>query len=147
MANEKKSFYKYLIPLLVVGVMAGIFIGVTRYDFFNCLFSSGNLKCENKTVAVFIKITTGSNGGDFLEYHVPDQSTALDFLKMAANVETKGEGVNAFVTQINGYPDLRRANLPREFWAFYINGKMSKVGAGSYKLKDGDKIEWKVEKY
>jgi len=24
---------------------------------------------------------------------------------------------------------------------------MSKVGAGSYKLKDGDKIEWKVEKY
>jgi len=148
MAKVKKSFYKYLIPLLVVvGVTAGIFIGVARYDFFNCLFSSGNLKCENKTVAVFIKISTDSNDGYFLEYHVPDQSTALDFLKMAANVETKGEGVNAFVTQINGYPDLRRANLPREFWAFYINGKMSKVGAGSYKLKDGDKIEWKVEKY
>ena len=66
---------------------------------------------------------------------------------MAANGETKGEEANAFVTQINGYPALRKASVPREFWAFYINGKMSNVGAGSYKLKDGDKIEWKIERY
>lgn len=34
-----------------------------------------------------------------------------------------------------------------EYWAFYVNGKMSNVGASSYVTKDTDKIEWKIEKY
>jgi hypothetical protein len=70
--------------------------------------------------------------------------TALDLLKKYAKIETKGEGSNAFVISIDGKKALSEK---REYWAFYLNGKLAPVGAGSYQLKDGDKIEWKIEKY
>lgn len=70
--------------------------------------------------------------------------TALDFTKETNKVVTKGEGANAYVVEING----RKADdTKKEFWAFYVNGKQAMVGAGSYKLKEGDKIEWKLENY
>ena len=50
---------------------------------------------------------------------------------------------NAFITEINGYSTEGK----KEFWAFYINDKLSTVGAGNYQLRNGDKIEWKIEKY
>jgi len=71
-------------------------------------------------------------------------TTALDYIKNQTQVKTKGEGVNAYIVEISG----RKADeSKREYWAFYVNGKMAEVGAGSYELKDGDKIEWKIEKY
>jgi len=69
---------------------------------------------------------------------------ALELLKEKAKVITKGEGVNAYVISING-KETKSEN--KEFWAFYINGKQAEVGVGSYELKNGDKIEWKIEKY
>ncbi len=35
----------------------------------------------------------------------------------------------------------------REYWAFYVNGKLAAVGPKDYITKDTDKIEWKIEKY
>ena len=46
--------------------------------------------------------------------------------------------------KINGRRVDDRKN---EYWAFYLNGKMAQIGAGSYQLKNGDKIEWKIETY
>lgn len=71
-------------------------------------------------------------------------TTALQLLKEQAEVKTKGEGKNAYVIEING-KTADEAN--REFWAFYINGVPSNVGAGSYQLKNGDVIEWKIDHY
>lgn len=71
-------------------------------------------------------------------------STALDLLKATTKVSMTGEGVNAYVTAING----REASTPqREFWALYVNGKQADVGAGSYVLQEADSIEWKLETY
>jgi hypothetical protein len=70
--------------------------------------------------------------------------TALELLQTHAIAEVSGAGTSAFVTGING----RMAdNAKKEFWAFYINGKPSQVGAGSYVTKTGDVIEWKIETY
>lgn len=78
------------------------------------------------------------------EYKITEETTALEAVRKAAQVETKGEGVSAFVTSING----RKADeAKKEYWAFYINDKPSAVGAGSYTIKNGDKIIWKIEKY
>lgn len=75
---------------------------------------------------------------------VPANWTALDLLKSYNTVAMKGEGINAYVTTI----DTHKADDSRnEFWAFYVNGKQASVGAGSYILRAGDKIEWKIEKY
>ena len=77
-------------------------------------------------------------------YAGAEGKTALDLLTVKATSETKGEGVNAYVTTING----RTAdNAKNEFWAFYVNDKQAAVGAGSYITKSGDKIRWVIETF
>lgn len=70
--------------------------------------------------------------------------TALDLIQKTAEVKVKGEGKNAFVTAIN---NVEAQEAKKQFWAFYVNGKPAEVGAGSYVLKNGDIIEWKLETY
>lgn len=70
--------------------------------------------------------------------------TALTLLQTTTKVQTKGEGKNAYVTQI---ANIAADEAKKQFWAFYVNGKQAEVGAGSYVLQDGDKIEWKLETY
>jgi len=75
---------------------------------------------------------------------IPEGQTALDLTKKVATVEATGEGEMAFVTAING----RAANKSkREFWEFIVNGEPAEVGAGSYKVRSGDKIEWRLSIY
>ncbi|OGK16644.1 hypothetical protein A2774_03260 [Candidatus Roizmanbacteria bacterium RIFCSPHIGHO2_01_FULL_39_12c] len=81
---------------------------------------------------------------DFSSYQIEEDKTALDLLKQSSSPVTVGEKENAYVAGING---IKAEAEKQEFWAFYVNDKMSSVGAGSYKLKNGDKIEWKVENY
>ena len=78
------------------------------------------------------------------EAAIEEGKTALDLTKQVAKVETKGEGQNAFVNSING----KAANsVKKEFWELLVNGKPAEVGAGSYKIKNGDKIEWRISTY
>lgn len=69
--------------------------------------------------------------------------TAMDALKKFYTVETKdfGSGMGEFVVSING---IKPAS--DEFWAFYVNGKSSTVGASTYVAKPSDLIEWRLEK-
>lgn len=75
---------------------------------------------------------------------IEEGKTALDLTKKVVEVETSGEGEMAFVTKIKN----READSSNnEFWELLINGESSQVGAGSYKVKDGDKIDWKISKF
>ena len=49
-------------------------------------------------------------------------------------------GLGFFVTNIGTLHSGNRKNL-----LYYINGKKATVGVSSYKLKDGDIIDWKLE--
>ena len=81
---------------------------------------------------------------DFTVKSVRSGTTALQLLQQTGTVKTNGEGTNAFVTEINGHAaDVGK----HEFWAFYVNGTQAQVGAGTYILKAGDKVEWKIETY
>lgn len=91
-------------------------------------------------IPVEIKI----DGEEPISGQVVKDSTALDYLKANYEVQTLGEGVNAYVVEING---RRASDTKKEFWSFYVNGKMADVGAGSYILKPDDRIEWKIENY
>jgi hypothetical protein len=81
-----------------------------------------------------------------LSYKGEDGVDALTLLKTATNdnFDAKGSGSNAFVTSING---VAADDSKHEYWAFYVNGKLAQVGAGSYTTKDGDDIQWKLETY
>lgn len=48
------------------------------------------------------------------------------------------------VISING---RKAEKTKREYWAFYINGKMAQVGPKDYITKNGDTIVWKIETY
>lgn len=94
---------------------------------------------ESLTVSQTIE---GSNLNKADGYQIEAGKTALDLLKSSHQVKTKEyTGIGEFVEEIDGIkPDSSH------FWAFYVNGKSSDVGASSYKPQSGDKIEWKLEK-
>lgn len=77
---------------------------------------------------------------------VKEGETALDQLHhaSAANgfaVETKDSSYGAFVQGIDGL-----AGGASSYWLFSVNGKAAEVGAGDYKLQEGDVVEWKFTK-
>jgi hypothetical protein len=108
-------------------------------------------KSEDKTkpqnepmmISVTQSVEGLSQGGEEANYSVAKGSNALVLLKMGVkNVETKTfSGVGEYVVAINGLTETTGKN----FWAFYVNGKQAKVGAGDYVLQEGDKVEWKLE--
>jgi hypothetical protein len=74
-------------------------------------------------------------------YEGKDGIDALTLLKNIASVEQDSSGL---VTGING---RNAENKKKEYWGFYINGKMSEVGPAEYQTKNEDKLEWKIETY
>lgn len=135
MEKTKKSFYKFFILVLVI---LAIFAG---YFFYQTKLLSTKKSIAQQTLTVYLKIFGQK---DFIKQEIISGKTALDLTKEKANIKTKGEGINAYVTEINGQEAL---NSKKEYWAFFVNGKMAEVGAGSYQLKEGDKIEWKLANY
>ncbi len=127
--SKKKLIVSAVLTLIVI---FGIYKGIRFYNERNAVKSA---------ITIYLKVDTG---GDFSKISTLSGNTALQATKERMDVKTKGEGKNAYIISINGY-EAKASN--KEFWAFYINGKKSDVGAGSYKLKPDDKIEWKVEKF
>jgi hypothetical protein len=93
---------------------------------------------------VFQKITSKIKPSASVKTNFTEGDTALDLLKKTVDFKTHGEGKSAFVLEID---NIKADDNKSEFWAFYVNGKLAEVGAGSYHLKNNDKIEWKLENY
>jgi hypothetical protein len=84
----------------------------------------------------------GDMSDSLFNIYPSENKTALDLLKMGHKVETKTfKDAGEYVTAINGQKEKTRKN----FWAMYVNGKQSTVGASTYKPADKDFIEWKLE--
>ncbi len=77
------------------------------------------------------------------QYRGVEGVDALTLLKQQFQVQTKdfGPGMGEFVESIQNIKPGKD-----EFWAFYINGSSSNVGASSYQTKADDTLEWKLEK-
>lgn len=97
-----------------------------------------------KKITVEQKIVLPNSPGKFISYRLDQKTTALTLLQQTAKVMTNGEGVNAFVIDINGKQALTKN---KEFWGFYVNSKPAEVGAGSYLLQNNDKIVWQIDHY
>lgn len=65
---------------------------------------------------------------------------ALELLKANADVQTETSDFGEMVTSING-----QAGGGDKYWAFFVNGEMSSVGAADYATKDSETIEWKLQ--
>ncbi|MFA5749827.1 MAG: DUF4430 domain-containing protein [Candidatus Shapirobacteria bacterium] len=78
---------------------------------------------------------------DIFSYSGEKGIDALTLLKNKAKVEENKAGL---VISIN---ERKAESEKHEYWAFYINDKMSNIGPADYKTTDSDIITWKIEKY
>lgn len=139
---DKKVLYT------VVGVGLILIFGWSLFNNKNTNQSDTSQETKQNNAPSFkADITVVNLDESLTDYKVKEEGlSALEALKKVTkgNLEVKGEGENAFVQSINGRnPD----ESSREYWAFYINDKLSEVGAGSYIIKNADKIKWKIERY
>jgi hypothetical protein len=78
---------------------------------------------------------------DLVEYRGMDGRSAFEILKLSYNVESQHYSFGDMVTSINGIkPDSNH------FWAMYVNGQFSQVGASQYMTKSSDTIKWQIDK-
>ena len=100
---------------------------------------------EAKKTVVTVTIKEGANEKNY-QLTSGVGKTVLEVTQSATDgqVVTKGTGVNAYVTSING---REASSDKKEFWEMKINDKSAEVGAGSYIVKEGDKIGWKISTY
>ena len=76
-----------------------------------------------------------------IEYKGVDGKNALELLKASHQVELKTYSFGDLVIGIDGVaPDASH------FWAMYVNGEFSQVGASAYVTKSTDTIKWQMDK-
>ena len=69
-----------------------------------------------------------------------DNVTALNLLKQTHQVQTEQTSLGAYITGIDGVTPNSN-----QFWAFYVNGAMSDVGADTYVTKSTDRIVFSLQ--
>lgn len=94
------------------------------------------------------------DGAQLLFTSIPWRSgmTVLDSLVYAqahphgVKFSQRGSGVGALVTKIGDLANQGGGERDKN-WLFSVNGKSSNVGAGSFKLEEGDAVLWKFQVY
>lgn len=86
---------------------------------------------------------SGVKEDEILTVNAVAGENALNILTKMKSVETKeAGGLGKFVEGIEGV----KADSNKNYWALYVNGQLSPVGAEQYQVKQADKIEWRLEK-
>ena len=137
--------YNFAISAIVATIVAVVLLGISV---FQCVrindlrsqisdLESINSQLESGEVND-IESDIRENG---VSYYGQDGKTALEILKSKFHVETTDfAGFGEFVNAIGGVEAS-----DTHFWAFYVNGEMSMVGAGEFETSNGDRIEWRLE--
>jgi hypothetical protein len=75
-----------------------------------------------------------------IQYKGQDGKNAFELLKASHRVDAKHYSFGDMVTGIDGVsPDSKH------FWAMYVNGEFSQVGASQYITKNSETIKWVIE--
>ncbi|MEH7462976.1 DUF4430 domain-containing protein [Bacillus thuringiensis] len=99
---------------------------------------------EVKTVTLSVKDNQGTILGE-TEVELQDGDTVFKVLgrtlkKKGIQMEYTGSGSNVYVRGINNLYEKSKGT--GSGWMYRVNGVAVNKGAGSYKVKQGDKIEW-----
>lgn len=138
MTNFKFQISK--IGKIVFVALAVVFLAASC----NSKSSVNNRELEERVQIQASQIVQGiDRGSQLFNFYADENKSALDLLRSGHQVETKSFSgvVGEYVAAIDG-----KAQDPgKNFWALYVNGVQSRVGASDYKPQDGDRIEWKLE--
>lgn len=99
---------------------------------------------KQETVTVSVTFPSGVSGqglaGQAVTYK--DGDSAFDVSKRSsARIGSRNQFGHQYVHTINGVSEFDHG--PNSGWNILVNGSMISVGASAYKVKPGDKIEWR----
>ena len=106
---------------------------------FNILF--GLFLMQRQQTRVVEKKPSVSVQSNYFSYKGEEGKNALTVLKEKTIIEQSSSGL---IVSIN---NRKADDKKKEYWSFYVNGKMAEVGPADYQTKKGDLIEWKIQKY
>ena len=140
--NKGTLFLLFFVVLLGAGVGVGAFLeGRTAYVV-------PPLSSEESPLADTIPITLLIEGDEY-EVNAAPGSSVYDVMAWAQEnsiLNFKGSdfpGLGFLVEEINGRSQNSKTG---EYWIYYVNGKMAKVGISMYILKENDVISWRYKK-
>ncbi len=144
------SFQK---TLVIFGILFGVFVFGTLFGLFLAGIgyipvakeNKSQIDAEQKEIIVDLAIDYGN--GDIQSF--PNETfqagnTVFGLLqtlerKHGILIETRNfPGLGVFIEAIHGVH-----NTNNSYWQFWVNGEYAQVGAGQYKLEEGDEVLWR----
>ena len=136
------KLFAVLFGVLSFGVLLGVSLADMGYVPTPTVPSG---QADREEIQVDLSIDYGNgNEQSFPGQFVGRGDTVLDLLGIlelqnGITIEKRNfPGLGVFVEAIHG---VRNTN--NSYWQFWVNDEYSKIGAGEYILKDGDKVLWK----
>lgn len=139
--GELRRFFMKKNKKKILLVLSG-FLSVSMLGFIvGDLFFNLGIGIGPNIPPVQLKVIPTISVSQEISYQGENGKNALLLLRKKASVEQDTSGL---VVSING----RKSNAEkREYWAFYVNGKLASVGPAQYNTTNQDSIEWKIETY
>jgi len=153
---KKRHFKNYLAVLLLCG-LAIVFVCVTDFRSADGYYNREDATKEHVIGSVTLSIRCDTVAGRAA--HIPEDGVILDRVTFAIaegdsvytilteaarkyriQLENNGNGTYAYISGIQYLYEFDYGDLSG--WVYLVNGERPSVGAGEYKLRDGDVIEW-----
>jgi len=153
----KKRHIKNFIAVVAAVAIAVTAVCVTDLQSADDYYGGGHAPKENAIGTVTLTIRCDTVAGE--KEHIPESGVILEkttfeiaegdtvysILTEAAQthriqLENDGTASLAYITGIAYLYEFDFGDLSG--WVFLVNGERTSVGAGEYKLKDGDAVEW-----
>ena len=146
---------KILAKIIVLGLVffAGVYASGQGWLDDSFSFSQKPKDQVVATAEIKVSLMLDYGGGVIKTYNdiaLPVDATAFDKLKKVTtdnNLELKykdyGGDLGVLIETIGDKTNDVKTNT---FWEYWVNNNHAPVGAGSYKLKNGDIVEWKYGK-
>lgn len=87
--------------------------------------------------------TQSTNYASAISYDCEKDKTAYTLLNETHEINAKDTSFGKQVLGIDG----KNADETKEYWAFYVDGKLAPVGADAYNCAGTEKVEWKLESF
>ena len=128
-------------PKTLVPVIIGVVVALSVATGIVWAKKADNKPASQNSTSQTEQTSDNKKSSNSVTYDGVEGKNALELLKAEAEVVTKQSSFGEYVDSINGVV----GGTDGKYWAFYINGELSQVGAADYQTKTGDKLEWKFE--
>ena len=128
-------------PKTLVPVIIGVVVALSVATGIVWAKKADNKPASQNSTSQTEQTSDNKKSSNSVTYDGVEGKNALELLKAEAEVVTKQSSFGEYVDSINGVV----GGTDGKYWAFYINGELSQVGAADYQTRTGDKLEWKFE--